>query len=380
MTTSPNGEGSFAIDGSPGTGRWRPRLTARSEILAFAGLAALAAVAILALGRDATFFHDEWWYLCGRALGDMESWFLPHNEHWVTVHVLVYRALVETFGTASYLPFHGALVLTHLAAAGGLFALVRREVDPGAGLAAAAILLFFGAGYVNLFWAFQTGFVGAVALGLWAMVALPARPRLAALLLVAAVATQGVGLYFVVAAAAATLWRRDLPSMPWLAAPVAAYAAWAFLERDAIEVRGGGGDPVDTLRFAVVGGLTAAGMGLGRLPGALAIVAVVLMRPSLTPLLVAGALGLASEFVSLALVRTGFARPESSHYLYVAAPFVLMIGASVTRSARVLGLGIGALVFTVNVGLLVNHGLAWKAETDASRAQGADEVPAGVCR
>ncbi len=68
-------------------------------------------------------------------------------------------------------------------------------------------LLLLGSGAENLFWAFQTGFVGSVMFGVWALVFIerPAdrhAPVVASVLLVAALASSGMGLFFLVATAA----------------------------------------------------------------------------------------------------------------------------------------------------------------------------------
>src|SRR5205823_15106414 len=81
-------------------------------------------------------------------------------------------------------------------------------------VAAAAILLLLGNAYQDLFWAWQLGFVGSTAAGIWALAALAAPRRhrnavVAAFLLVVAVATSGIGLAFLAAAAVFELVRPE---------------------------------------------------------------------------------------------------------------------------------------------------------------------------
>src|SRR5262245_23625838 len=56
-------------------------------------LLALAAALPLLLwwGRDQWFFLDEWEFLVNRRAGDISSLFEPHNGHWVTVPLILYR-------------------------------------------------------------------------------------------------------------------------------------------------------------------------------------------------------------------------------------------------------------------------------------------------
>ena len=150
--------------------------------------AVLAVAVILPLASKLSFLGDEWEYIVLRRL-TLELMLEPHNEHLVFLHVLVYRGLVELVGTGSYLPFLGVLMACHVAMAAGVFTLMRRVVPLEGALAAAVLLLFLGSGFDNLLWAFQIGFVGAAAFGVWAMAGSD-RPWLATLLLTGALWTQ----------------------------------------------------------------------------------------------------------------------------------------------------------------------------------------------
>ncbi|HET9755096.1 MAG TPA: hypothetical protein VFP66_01235, partial [Candidatus Limnocylindrales bacterium] len=137
--------------------------------VAFGAIALAAAVALLWLGLGMTFFSDEWAFIEQRSLGDPASWFAPHNEHWVTFPVLLYRAVVETIGIGSYVPFHLVLIALHLAVATLVYRLTERSAGPRFALIGATIVLFLGGGFENLYWAFQISFVGSTLLGLLAM-------------------------------------------------------------------------------------------------------------------------------------------------------------------------------------------------------------------
>jgi hypothetical protein len=199
---------------------------------AFVVVAVVAAAVILRLGLGLTFFADEWAYIETRSLGDPTTWFTPHNEHWNTLPILAYRLLVETVGLGSYVPYLALVLALHLVVAALVFVLARRMAGPVVGLAAAVIVLFLGSGFENLFWGFQTQFVGAVAAGLGALVVLdgsPTRGRVAAGigLLIAGLMTSGVGVTFVVIVAVELLvdrGRRRL--LPLLVIPVAIYLIW----------------------------------------------------------------------------------------------------------------------------------------------------------
>ena len=71
----------------------------------FAVLALTSFVVILWLGLGMTFFADEWSFIEARSLGDPATWWRPHNEHWWTLPILLYRLMVETIGIGSYVPY-----------------------------------------------------------------------------------------------------------------------------------------------------------------------------------------------------------------------------------------------------------------------------------
>lgn len=207
----------------------RPTLTAGA---AFAGMAGVAFVVIVGLGLGMTFFADEWAFIESRSLTDPATWWGPHNEHWSTLPILLYRLMVESIGIGSYVPYLAVAALLHILVAGLLYRLLARAAGPTIAIVAAAIVLAFGSGFENLFWGFQTGFVGSVAFGLAAMDVTdrgPTRGRalIVAALLLGSLASSSVGIAMSVAVGVEWLldprWRRWVPA---LAGPVLAWLAW----------------------------------------------------------------------------------------------------------------------------------------------------------
>jgi hypothetical protein len=142
----------------------------RSAGLALATFIAVEVGALalwLTLGRDQWFFSDEWDFLAGRTAGDLGDLFHPHDNHWSTLPILVYRALWWVFGLRTYLPYLVLVVLLHLTVAALLRAVMRRAgVGPWFSTAAASLFALFGAGYGDIVWAFQIGFNGSLVFGL----------------------------------------------------------------------------------------------------------------------------------------------------------------------------------------------------------------------
>ena len=134
----------------------------------FIVLALVTGALLLYLGRSLTFWHDEW-----RSItfdGGFVDYFRPVNEHWSTFPLALYRATFELVELRSYLPYLAQVIVLHLVAGTGAYVLMRRRVGPFVATLLALPLLLLGAGAENLFWAFQTGFVGSVMFGVWALV------------------------------------------------------------------------------------------------------------------------------------------------------------------------------------------------------------------
>jgi hypothetical protein len=205
----------------------------------FVAVAVVAWGFLLILGRGLTFAADEWFFVAQRSL-DPGSWWQPFNEHWSAIPILVYQVLLHTVGLASYLPYLGLELVAHILVAAAVFRLVERSSGGSIGFAAGCLVALFGNGFENLFWAFQLGYVGSIAAGLWALVVLrePAtriRATLAACLLLIAVASGPGGPILLVAglvvAATDRTRRRYLLA---LMVPFAAYAAWYVINRPSV--------------------------------------------------------------------------------------------------------------------------------------------------
>jgi hypothetical protein len=306
-------------------------------------LAVASIVTLTWMGRGLTFFSDEWAFITSRSLADPTTWWAPHNEHWSTVPVLAYRALVETVGLRSYVPYLLVIAVLHALVAWLVFRAVERRADPAVALGAASIVLFFGAGFENLYWGFQVGFVGSMVAGLVALDALDGVPSsrraavVAGALLVAEMAS-GMGILFASAAAllmvASTAWQRWL----WvLAIPASAYAAWfVLIGRSGVGVFR---DPLAASSIAAVPGFVADGFeaalgaatGLDPLGPGLLVLAVGLAgfgaargwRP--TPRVAALLLAIAAQYALIAVTRAGVTATQVAYPRYTYVSGILMV-------------------------------------------------------
>jgi hypothetical protein len=134
-------------------GRWLGRHRAAfirlapDLVLAF-GLA-VNAVVLLMHSTGIWFWADDWDLLFMRGAVPAEEHGLlePHNNHWLTAHILIYRTLFDFFGIASYTPFAATAIAFHLTTALLARLVVRRAgASPWVSTATALMIAFFGLG------------------------------------------------------------------------------------------------------------------------------------------------------------------------------------------------------------------------------------------
>jgi len=202
---------------------------------------ALAGAFLVWVNRGQWFQSDEFDFLANRGvLGDPAlGLFAPHNEHWSTLPILVWRALFSVFGLTTYTPYVLLLVALHLVLAHLLWRTARDGgASSGAATTVVAGFLVLGAGFENLLWAFQSTFIASLVLGVVHVRLVTAgdgdrpgrRDALGVLAGVAALTCSGVGVTMVAVAALAGLLRCG-----WRVAAVAAgppagvYLLWLVL-------------------------------------------------------------------------------------------------------------------------------------------------------
>jgi len=313
--------------------------------LIVAAAAVTACAALLLLTRTYTFYFDEWTFITSAPDWTLRSYFEPHNEHPVMLLKLVYSLLLETAGLRTYLPYMAALLLAHAANVLLLFELVRRRAGDVAAMTAALVMLVLGAGWEDLLWAFQVGWLASMAFGLGAMLVLERRPALAAALLTVSLSFAGTGVVFAVAIAVQLVLtpgrRRDLL---WFAPPALALAAWYL----AFGRFGEHPNPQPTAAnilidplYALwglsqgVAGIVGAGgwIGYPLLAVAVAVLAWHWRRGGLDPFSAGIAAGLLAFFLVAGLTRAqlGWQQSGASRYVYVAALMWLVLLADAAR-------------------------------------------------
>ena len=216
----------------PGVGRF----TAREEAWTWAGLVVLVLVGcavIYIAGRGSTFLRDDWNFILTRRGHSPDVFLRPHNGHAVPLHLLAWKALLQVVGLKSYVPYRLLSLVLHVTVVVLLFVFARRRVGAPAALAATAVLAIPGIGGGDeVLWAFQIGFLGAIAAGIGMLLALERGDRrgdlIACVLLGVALASSGVGAAVAIAAFVEIILGPDRRGrlIRVLAVPLALYGLW----------------------------------------------------------------------------------------------------------------------------------------------------------
>ncbi|WP_194914744.1 hypothetical protein [Catenulispora rubra] len=321
--------------------------------------------------RGLDFFYDEWDFVDKAEGWHFSDYFVPHQEHWSTVPMVIYRVLLGLNGMHSYLPFSATLLALHCANAFLLFSIIRRRSGDALGIAAAAILLVLGRGSDDFIWAFQIGFSCSVFFGLIAVLLVDAERLTQRALaggsaaLVLSLASSGEGLFFTGAVGVLLVVRSgaergDGAEAPWwrparfrtaamvLAAPVVAYGIWyplygarhADIARSPLSLTAASGllSFVPTGLGSGMAGLLGAGWRQWWIGFAVFVLLFVLVCRRGRPAALAIALGAGAiaQYSMTGLVRAQFGTQlaGASRYVYIAAVFLLPIVAEAVRDVR----------------------------------------------
>jgi hypothetical protein len=369
-------------------------------------LVALVANAVLLLHftDKLWFWADDWDLLFRRGIvpgADLGLW-APHNSHWLTAHILVYRALFEVFGLSSFVPYAATEIAFHLATVWVGYLLVRRVgAHPWAAVGAALLLAYFGAGAAAQIFPATMNHVGSLLFGLLAAyvavrVADPVWASLgAAACLLVCVMFSGTGLSLVVLVALFALTQRGLWFAVRTVAPAAAaFLLWYFQHQGDIAPMGRDTELSQVPRYVWIGLTRTLEDGFG-VPGAGPVVVVLLVgalllaRPEQSGLVRLAGSALVSDIVQLVLLsvgRFGFGPEQNGqgHYAYINVALLMPVIALLLHT--VLGLtrrSAPALVALggVLLGAYVVHG--WSELTEwhndfAYLTSGNDDLTLGV--
>jgi hypothetical protein len=312
------------------------RLDSRNAAFALLGLAmAASAVLVLYWSRGRTFSSDELVY--ATRLSQQSLWHAmvhpPSNSYLIALPMVVYKAMFEAVGMASYVPYRLAAVALNLLCAGLFFVLARRRIGDFWALAPTILLLLFGYGAEEILTAARLPGSISLAAGLGMFLALSRATRrgdiAAALLLTVAVLSHPLGLAFVAAAAVMVLSRP--PAVRWrsswiVAVPAFLFAGWWLVLRAeaTVPMQSDPGEIASFVRQSWTATIEA-------LSGVAGVVSDPIYDASLGWIVS----GLALALIAVVVARTA-RRPPPSFWAATAALLTLMITTGITRGNAIL--------------------------------------------
>jgi len=343
------------------------RPVGNGALLALIWLVGASACLLLFFGSKLSFLLDDWSILLYRPGFGLDTVLEPHGEHIIVAPVLIYKGLLALIGMDSALPFRVVSTALFLTSAVLLFAYLRRCVGDWAALAATALVLFLGAAWEDLLWAFQVGYFGSMAAGLGALLMLQREDRrgdlFACALLVVGILFSSLGIPFAVGAAVAVLTGPDRGRRLYVfVVPLAVYAAWWIGWGHEAESALSLANLVDAPLY-MLDGLTASIRSALGLANSAFGVGVPVMRPvavlaiglaawrihrlGRVPRWFGVALAIAVTFWLLAgLNQVEGREPDVSRYQYVGVVLLLLMAAELLRGVRI-GLRAGAALLVV---------------------------------
>jgi hypothetical protein len=336
---------------------------------ALGGLMLLELLLLLYMGRGLTFFYDEWDFVQHDYGGGIHSLLAAHVGNIALFPVVVYKILFHLVGLNHYAVFRLVVILLHLISGGLVFLLAARRIPRAPALLVAALILFLGAAWEDLLWAFQIGYLLSIAAGLatWLLLEREDRPGdiVATLCLIISVGSSSLGIAVMIGVAVELAWQRQWRRAWIVVVPAVLYLLWylgygesQITTNELINAPGF----VEDLAAAAFGGLIGRSLDWGR-PLALVGLLVLLRRlvrpvpvsPRLAGLIAAGL----SLWMITAAARSTISPPETSRYVYLGAVVIVLVGVELLREVRIVprATALAALLvaFFAVTGLTVMH-------------------------
>jgi hypothetical protein len=356
---------------------------------------------LLRLDSQLSFIADDWELLVVREGWGPGVFLEPFNENIVVGPAVVFKVLLGVFGMGSAMPFYVVSISLFSVSAVLLWFYLRARLGDWLALVAACSILFLGAAFEDLLWAFQLGYFGSMAAGLGMLLALDREEKrwdaLACGLLVISVAFSSLGLVFVAAAVVDVLMGRRprghrLYIVIW---PLLLFALWWAAWGHEEESHLSGENVVDLAGWvfdAAAAGIVSL-LGLATGDGTSPDQPHLIWGQLLVPIVAGGvgwrifrdrglskglavALALALAFWILAgLNRSPERFPTTSRYQFPSAVFLLLIGAEALRGIRLPKLVVpaaAAVVLAASIGgislLEKEHAERWEPAANSIRS------------
>lgn len=218
--------------------RWSPgSVRSRLPELVLAAGIVVQSLVLISMSRQLWFFGDDWDYILTRGTIDgaeNRGLWAPHNEHWSTLMVVLFRLIFPIAGLGSYLSYSLVQIVMHALVVVLLFSILRRVGVPRwTSVLVAWSVLFLGVATEALLSTTSMNHTGSTMFALaglrWAMVERRARWHLPVLwlLMLLSLMFSATGVPMVAFVAYYLFFSRGLRAFATaLSVPVAAYLIW----------------------------------------------------------------------------------------------------------------------------------------------------------
>jgi hypothetical protein len=326
----------------------------------------IATPLLLYVHRDIGPWADEWQFIFLHDGWNPGALLRNHNGQLMLVTGIVLNLVKSTFGAVSLWPLAILSVASQLALTVAVFVYCRRHGNEWFALAAAVLILFFGAGWEVIVWSFNFGWLLALAAGITALIVFEdgdgrGSAALASGLLLFGLACSGVATPFVLAIAVYALWKDTRTrSLIVIAAPVLLYGLWTLTYgQDFEQTRNWLGGPKSAWAIASYGfgALLGPGVEFGRAAavGAAGLVCLALSRRKDLPSSALVALSAPVFFwLVIGINRSTFTPIDGSRYMFTSAVLILLAAAAFTKGVRPQKAGVIALTIVFIFALTAN--------------------------
>jgi len=294
-------------------------------------IALVVAMYLMYLGRGNNFFFDEWMFVVSRRGLSADALLSPHNGHLSALPALAFMVLLKFFGLDHYEAFRFAAVIVHLSLALMASLLVRKNHGWSIGMTVFVVIGLMGAGWQNIFWGFQMGFMGSLFFFLLSLYLLD-RGRsqkrslslpLSSIALACSLLCAGLGVAGLLVIAMLCLFSADRQRTWWIpVGPAAMYAMW-YLKYGTSQAKLSAMHGVPLYASESASSSAAGFFGVDQMWGALVIGALIYfcVQPAIRRRLTLRSVALIAFAIvfwtMVGLSRTAVWEPGASRYLYV---------------------------------------------------------------
>jgi len=283
------------------------------------------------LGRGNNFFFDEWMFVVSRRGLSAHALLSPHNGHLSALPALAFMVLLKFFGLNHYEAFRFAAVIVHLSVALMASLLVRKNYGWSTGMTVFVVIGLMGAGWQNIFWGFQIGFMGSLFFFLLSLYLLDkGRTQngglsflLSSISLACSLLCAGLGVAGLAIIAMLCLFSADRQRTWWIpVGPAAMYVIW-YLKYGTSQAKLSALHGVPLYASESASGSAAGFFGVDQMWGALIVGALFYLcaLPSIRQRLTMRSIALIAFAIvfwtMVGLSRTAVWEPNASRYLYV---------------------------------------------------------------